>query len=223
MNRMRLTQKESRRGLHETHRVRRSSRYDRRANSGICFPIFCPSVNPKYFSPTPVRISNSAGATPVRGSECEIKLQSPYSPELPRPPSANSLEYTPTGKLSDTGPIFSPPGPPASPVPSPSGECCFAPPPSPPSASSSPYIRVKLRKRRNAICSQAPMAKGLRDFLVSYIVSHLTDSMTSSLTLTSSSSATRTAATMMDADDSEQQLQQTESSFPEASDSTTTM
>ena len=28
------------------------------------------------------------------------------------------------------------------------------------------------------------MAKGLRDFLVSYIVSHLTDSMTSSLSLT---------------------------------------
>ncbi|VUZ48641.1 unnamed protein product [Hymenolepis diminuta] len=222
MNRMRLSKKEYRRSLHGTHRVRRSSRYDRSANSSICIPIFYPSVNPKYFSP-PLRVSNSAGATPVRGSECEIKFQSPYSPELPRPPSANSVEYTPTGKLSDAGPVFSPPGPPASPVPSPSGECCFAPPPSPPSTSPNPYIRVKLRKRRNAICSQTPMGKGLRDFLVSYIVSHLTDSMTSSLNLTSSSSTTRTAAAMMDADDSEQQPQQADPVFPEASDSTTTM
>lgn len=33
------------------------------------------------------------------------------------------------------------------------------------------------------------MAKGLRDFLVSYIVSHLTDSMTSSLSLTAAAAA----------------------------------
>lgn len=188
---------ECRRSLYSTRRVRRSKRHER--SSGIRIPIFCPSIGSKYCPPRPLRVSNSAGATPVRGSECEIQFQSAYSPELPRPPSANSVEYTQIGKLSDGVPNFSPPGPPASPVPSLSGESCFASPPSPPISSPNPCIRVKFRKRRNAICSQTPMAKGLRDFLVSYIVSHLTDSMTSSLNLTASNSHT-----MMEADDNEE-------------------
>ncbi|KAM7539909.1 hypothetical protein Aperf_G00000021150 [Anoplocephala perfoliata] len=196
MHRMRLGKKECRRSLHDTHRVRRSKRHER--SSGIRIPILCPPISSKYCSPPPFRVSNSAGATPVRGSECEIKFPPTYSPELPRPPSANSVEYTPIGKLSDGVPTFSPPGPPASPVPSFSGDPCFGSPPSP-TSSSDPYIRVRLRKRRNAICSQTPMAKGLRDFLVSYIVSHLTDSMTSSLNLTAS-----TSHTMMEADDNEE-------------------
>lgn len=186
--------------LHSTHKLRGSSRRDRGA--GLCIPILYPSITSKCCSSPPLRLSNSAGATPVRGTEREIKFPSAHSPELPRPPSANSAECNSGEKLGDVVSVFSPPGPPASPVPSPSVESCTA-SPSPVttdffSASSAPnFIRVKLRKRRNAICSQNPMAKGLRDFLVSYIVSHLTDSMTSSLSLT----AAAAAHSMMEADD----------------------
>ncbi|VDM16188.1 unnamed protein product [Hydatigera taeniaeformis] len=186
--------------LHGTHRLRGSSRRNR--DTGLCIPIIYPPINSKCCSSPPLRISNSAGATPVRGAECEIRFPSAHSPEIPRPPSANSAEFNNGGKLGDVVSVFSPPGPPASPVPSPSIESCTA---SPSTASTDPFsaspapnfIRVKLRKRRNAICSQTPMAKGLRDFLVSYIVSHLTESMTSSLTLT----AAAAAQSMMEEDD----------------------
>ncbi|KAH9286819.1 hypothetical protein ECG_01789 [Echinococcus granulosus] len=192
MHRLRLQKRECRRSLHGTHRLRGPLRRDR--DTGLCIPILYPSITSKCCTSPPLRVSNSAGATPVRGAECEIRFRSTYSPELSRPPSANSAELNSGGKLGDVVSVFSPPGPPASPVPSPSGEpCTGSPSPASTDLFSAPpapnIIRVKLRKRRNAICSQTPMAKGLRDFLVSYIVSHLTDSMTSSLSLTAAAAA----------------------------------
>nr|CAH8854006.1 unnamed protein product [Trichobilharzia regenti] len=93
-----------------------------------------------------------------------------------------------------------PPGPPTSPVPSP--------PPAPVtlgvvaevSASSvggsrkcdpvpnlPAVLRNRFRRRRNAICDSSALGQGLKDFFASYVVSSLTDSMTSSLSLESSS------------------------------------
>lgn len=46
-------------------------------------------------------------------------------------------------------------------------------------------LRTRLRHRRNAICAHSPLGQGLKDFFASYVMSHLTDSMTSSLNLDS--------------------------------------
>uniref|UniRef100_A0A5K3F982 Uncharacterized protein n=1 Tax=Mesocestoides corti TaxID=53468 RepID=A0A5K3F982_MESCO len=203
MYRMRPHKKDIQCKLHCTQRDRWAVRRCRSAN--LCIPIIYPSVDSKCASPMltspPIRASNSAGATPVRGAECGAKCRPNYSPELPRSPSANSAEFHGNGNSSGTSPALFPPGPPASPVPSPPGEMSTA-PPTPSSDAIVPaasVIRVKLRKRRNAICSQTPMGRGLREFLVSYIVSHLTDSMTSSLNLTA------TAHTVMEADDDKEE------------------
>ncbi|TGZ58067.1 hypothetical protein CRM22_009770 [Opisthorchis felineus] len=44
-------------------------------------------------------------------------------------------------------------------------------------------FRNRLRRRRNAICATSALGQGLKEFFTSYVVSHLTESMTSSLSL----------------------------------------
>ncbi|KAF5396299.1 hypothetical protein PHET_11012 [Paragonimus heterotremus] len=44
-------------------------------------------------------------------------------------------------------------------------------------------LRNCLRKRRNAICGTSALGQGLKEFFASYVMSHLTESMTSSLNL----------------------------------------
>lgn len=86
-----------------------------------------------------------------------------------------------------------PPGPPTSPV--------SSPPPAisnrgyhsdlsmddsqvePPATNRPVLMCNRFRKRRNAICANSSLGRGLREFFSSYVVSSLTDSMTSSLTL----------------------------------------
>lgn len=93
-----------------------------------------------------------------------------------------------------------PPGPPTSPVPSPPptpvtlGAVVEAPtnPVSEPRQLDSipnlpAVLRNRFRRRRNAICESSALGQGLKDFFASYVVSNLTDSMTSSLSLGSSS------------------------------------
>ncbi|CAH8576392.1 unnamed protein product [Schistosoma guineensis] len=93
-----------------------------------------------------------------------------------------------------------PPGPPTSPVPSPPptpvtlGAVVEAPtnPVSEPRQLDSipnlpAVLRNRFRRRRNAICESSVLGQGLKDFFASYVVSNLTDSMTSSLSLGSSS------------------------------------
>ncbi|VEL34508.1 unnamed protein product [Protopolystoma xenopodis] len=46
-------------------------------------------------------------------------------------------------------------------------------------------LRLRLRRRRNAVCGNTALGQGLKDFLLSYVVSHLTESMSDSLSLTS--------------------------------------
>lgn len=149
------------------------------------------------------------------------KVHHPYSSEPYRPPSANSAEFGPQidcvpGKRCNflLTQSLMPPGPPTSPVPSPPPEaacsnncdtlganCLTKAPVSPretttldtDSISKVPgVLKVKLRKRRNAICGQSKMGKGLREFLFSYVVSHLTDSLTSSLNLVNQENRTAT-------------------------------
>ncbi|CAH8542360.1 unnamed protein product [Dicrocoelium dendriticum] len=100
-----------------------------------------------------------------------------------------------------------PPGPPTSPVPSPPLPVAPMQPcpltldslpdtlTSGPSASTSfstsqkskiPYaLRNCLRRRRNAICGHNSLGQGLKDFFASYVMSHLSESMSYSLNLNS--------------------------------------
>nr|VZI51768.1 unnamed protein product [Spirometra erinaceieuropaei] len=199
--------------IHEDHwTIQRTCEYvfDK---SGRSAPFLADKA--KDLVPPPVA-SPSADLTPLSN-----KVHHPYSPEPPRPPSANSAEFGPQvdcvpGKRQNF--LFTqslmPPGPPTSPVPSPppeaacsnicdtsSSNCLIKAPVSlretatldADSISKTPGIlKVKLRRRRNAICGQSKMGKGLREFLFSYVVSHLTDSLTSSLSLENQDNRTAT-------------------------------
>ncbi|CAH8514756.1 unnamed protein product [Schistosoma turkestanicum] len=92
-----------------------------------------------------------------------------------------------------------PPGPPTSPVPSPpptlvTPSAAVEAPANPVGESRQPnsvpnlpaVLRNRFRRRRNAICDSSALGQGLKDFFASYVVSNLTDSMTSSLSLKSS-------------------------------------
>ncbi|CAH8587734.1 unnamed protein product [Heterobilharzia americana] len=106
--------------------------------------------------------------------------------------------------VSSTGFIHTsmPPGPPTSPVPSPPPVALGAIAEVPANSVTESLIdsrrskdvpnlpavlRNRFRRRRNAICDSSALGQGLKDFFASYVVSSLTDSMTSSLSLESSS------------------------------------
>ncbi|VDP89729.1 unnamed protein product [Echinostoma caproni] len=97
-----------------------------------------------------------------------------------------------------------PPGPPTSPVPSPPHSSTltvdlvpdfsddvvsYNPTANPSTEKRLPNLTAalctRLRRRRNAICAHSTLGQGLKDFFASYVMSHLTDSMTSSLNLDS--------------------------------------
>ncbi|CAL8101422.1 unnamed protein product [Calicophoron daubneyi] len=132
---------------------------------------------------------------------------SPHRPSRPSSPEPVDIDKLPPSQniLPDGNFVhrpMMPPGPPTSPVPSPpppmnveaypdsSAEdtsvdnyletCSTKCPPSIPSA-----LRSRLRRRRNAICGSSALGQGLKDFFASYVMSHLTESMTSSLRLDS--------------------------------------
>ncbi|THD19578.1 hypothetical protein D915_009499 [Fasciola hepatica] len=132
-------------------------------------------------------------------SSPQCHMVRPYSPMTRR---ADDSVYA--GSTHSHRPVM-PPGPPTSPVPSPPHPSTLT---SDLAADSTddvvsykadstssgadkclPHLtatlRTRLRHRRNAICAHSPLGQGLKDFFASYVMSHLTDSMTSSLNLDS--------------------------------------
>ncbi|KAL3312981.1 hypothetical protein Ciccas_008422 [Cichlidogyrus casuarinus] len=85
--------------------------------------------------------------------------------------------------VSPASPILVPPGPPTSPVPSPGSTITSTLSDSLNFSSTKPLFKLRSRRRRNAICESNHLTNGLKEFLVSYVVSTLSDSMNNSLNL----------------------------------------